>query len=457
MHEPLEGRVTGRKNGGLLQCTGKAVLQKHTHKKIWTLFGKHLLPGILALVILVCGMTAVYLPSTAFSLSRDFPADLSDNITDLTNAADQEETSDIHLIKGSFKSGDTASDVLGLFLPLTEIFLLEKQSRPVFSFTRFKQGQPFEISLLQERFVSFVYDIDDQTRLVIKKEQDSYDIRKIPIQYDIREAVISVSIASSIYAAVKKAGYCTSLAGDLADIFAWDIDFAKDIQPGDRFQVLVKQRYRDDTFQGYGNILAAVFVNKGTVHKAFLFTDADGHAGYYDGNGQSLQKAFLKSPVNFSKITSYFSASRLHPILKTSRPHPGVDYAAPKNTPIKTVADGTITQMAYNNTMGRYITIRHCNGYETSYFHMNAYAAGMKKGAAVFQGDVIGYVGKTGLATGYHLCFRVEKNGKPVNPLKIPQTSATLIASSEKARFAKTIALYSEKLMTAGSLARSTP
>ncbi len=432
-------------------------MEKKAHPKTMTFPGKHLLPGILAFVLLVCTIAAVYCVSTAFSRTQDFHADLSDTATDQTITANQTETSEIHLIKGSFKSGDTASDVLGPFLPLREIFRLEKQSRPVFSFTRFKQGQPFEISLHQDRFVAFAYDIDDRHRLVIKKEQDSYDIRKILIQYDIREEVISVQIASSIFAAVKKAGHCTSLAGQLADIFAWDIDFAKDIQPGDRFQVLVEQRFRDDAFQGYGNILAAVFVNKGQAHKAFMFTDTDGHAGYYDEKGQSLQKAFLKSPVNFSKITSYFSASRLHPILKTSRPHPGVDYAAPKNTPIKTVADGTITQMAYNNTMGRYMTIRHFNGYETSYYHMNKYAPGMKKSASVFQGDVIGYVGKTGLATGYHLCFKVEKNGSPVNPLKIPHTSATPISSSEKARFAKTIALYSEKLMTAGSLARSIP
>ncbi len=449
--------MTVRRNDSLFQFTGKAVLQKKKHTKISTLAGKHLLSGILLLMLLVCGMAAVCLPSTAFSRTRDFPADLSDNTTDENNTIDQSGTSDIHLIKGSFKSGDTASDVLGPFLPLQDIYRLEKQSRPVFSFTRFKQGQPFEILLHQDRFVAFAYDIDDRRRLVIKKEQDSYDIRKIPIQYDIRQEVISVHISSSIFAAVKKAGHGTALAGQLADIFAWDIDFAKDIQPGDRFQVLVEQRFRDDAFQGYGNILAAVFVNKGQAHKAFLFSDTDGHAGYYDENGQSLQKAFLKSPVNFSKITSYFSASRLHPILKTSRPHPGVDYAAPKNTPIKTVADGTITQMAYNKTMGRYMTIRHCNGYETSYYHMNKYAAGIKKGASVFQGDIIGYVGKTGLATGYHLCFRVEKNGSPVNPLKIPQTSATPISSSEKERFSRTIALYSEKLMTAGSMARSTP
>ena len=443
--------MTARKKRSLFQCTGKAVLQKKIHTNILTLPGKHLLPGILALVLLVYTAAAVCLPSPAFCRTRNFPADRSDN----TN--DQTEASEIHLIKGHFKSGDTASDVLGPYLSLQEIYCLEKQSRPVFSFTRFKQGQPFHISLHQDRFVSFAYDIDDQYRLVIKKEQDSYDIRKVPIAYDIRQEVISVHIASSIFAAVKKAGHGTSLAGQLADIFAWDIDFAKDIQPGDRFQILVEQRFRDDAFQGYGNILAAVFFNKGQAHKAFLFTDTDGHAGYYDVNGQSLQKAFLKSPVNFSKITSYFSASRLHPILKTSRPHPGVDYAAPKNTPIKTVADGIITKMAYNKTMGRYMTIHHSNGYETSYYHMNKYAPGLKKGASVFQGAVIGYVGKTGLATGYHLCFRVVKNGSPVNPLKIPQTNTKPIASSEKKRFAKTIALYSEKLMTAGSLARSTP
>lgn len=411
-------------------------------KRIWV--------AVLVLV-LVWGGLLCDSDAAAFSRTPELQKELIDR-----DVTDNIDPSEIKIITGVFNGGDTASCVLGPFLPLQTIYSLEKQSRPVFSFSRFKKGQPFQISFVQDAFLSFEYEIDDQYRLVIKKNKERFGIARVPIQYEIREQVISAEIESNISVALKQAGQPPSLAGDLADIFAWDIDFAKDIQSGDRFQMLVEKRFKKGEFQGYGQILAAVFVNKGREYKAFQYTDTRGHAGYYDENGRSLQKAFLKSPVKFSKITSYFSTERFHPILKTSRPHPGVDYAAPKNTPIKTVADGTITQMAYNNTMGRYITIRHFNGYETSYYHMNSYARGMKKGVSVVQGDVIGYVGKTGLATGYHVCFRMTKNGSPVNPLKIAQTAASPISSNEKQQFSKTIAYYREKLMTAESLARTT-
>jgi murein DD-endopeptidase MepM/ murein hydrolase activator NlpD len=369
-----------------------------------------------------------------------------------------ESIPEIKTIAGVFKCGDTASSVLGPYLPLKTIYRLEKESKPVFAFTRFKAGQSFQISFdRQKEFAAFEYEIDDQYRLVIQKDKDGFDITKSPIQYDIREHVIALTIETNISAALKKADLCPSLGWTLADIFAWDIDFARDIQTKDRLQMLVEKRFKQGVFKGYGNILAAEFVNRDTTYNAFRFVDTRGHEGYYDENGRPLQKAFLKSPVKFSRITSHFSPSRLHPILKTRQPHLGVDYAAPKNTPIKTVADGTITEMGYNNTKGRYMNIRHFNGYETSYYHMNSFAKGMKKGGAVFQGEIIGYVGKTGLATGYHLCFRMTKNGRHINPLDTPETSAKPVASSEMDRFADQVAQYAKKLMTAGSIARSMP
>ncbi|MCP4722367.1 MAG: M23 family metallopeptidase, partial [Desulfobacteraceae bacterium] len=185
--------------------------------------------------------------------------------------------------------------------------------------------------------------------------------------------------------------------------------------------------------------------------------DTKGSKGYYNEKGQSLEKAFLKAPLNYSRISSSFSNRRFHPILKKYRAHPGVDYAAPKNTPIKTVADGTIVSIEYNNSMGRHITIRHLNGYETSYFHMNKYAKGMKKNKQVFQGDVIGYVGKTGLATGYHLCFRMRKQGLPVNPLKLSTASVKPVLEKEMDGFTTQTMKYSEKIRAARKLAQATP
>ncbi|MCP4718305.1 MAG: M23 family metallopeptidase, partial [Desulfobacteraceae bacterium] len=320
----------------------------------------------------------------------------------------------IKTISGTVKNGDTASSLLNTYIPLKIIYDLDHRSNKIFPLTRIRKGQPYKISLLEDSLMAFEYEINKNDRLVIQKEMDTYSISKSPIEYEIKQETISVDIRTSLCEAVKRAGEYSSLTWKLADIFAWDIDFIRDIQPGDQFTVVVEKRYRHEKFYGYSDIKAVFFTNKGVEYKAFFYKDTRGSKGYYNEKGQSLEKAFLKAPLNYSRISSSFSNRRFHPILKKYRAHPGVDYAAPKNTPIKTVADGTIVSIEYNNSMGRYITIRHLNGYETSYFHMNKYAKGMKKNKQVFQGDVIGYVGKTGLATGYHLCFRMRKQGLPV-------------------------------------------
>ncbi|MFU8770162.1 MAG: peptidoglycan DD-metalloendopeptidase family protein [Desulfotignum sp.] len=416
---------------------------KRPENQIWT---------VVLLVLLAWGALLVFPETHAFSRTPDLKEELIDR-----DVSHRKSPSEIQIITGVFKSGDTATSVLGPYLPLQTIYGLEKKSRSLFAFNRFKAGHPFQISLDQDGFAAFEYEIDDQDRLVIQKKQDRFDISRSPIRFEIREQVIAMEIETNISAALTQAGHCPSLGWELADIFAWDIDFAKDIQFGDRFQVLVEKRFRHGEYKGYGHILAAEIVNKGMTYRAFRYTDTQGSDGYYDENGRSLEKAFLKSPVTFSKITSYFSDSRFHPILKTHRPHFGVDYSAPKNTPIKTVADGVIKEMGNNHTMGRHMTIQHFNGYETSYYHMNSFAKGMKAGRSVSQGDVIGYVGKTGLATGYHLCFRMTKNGRHVNPLDAPEASAKPVASREMEQFAGQVAQFTEKLMTAGSIARSTP
>jgi murein DD-endopeptidase MepM/ murein hydrolase activator NlpD len=406
-------------------------------------------------VILVfgfCGLMMFFFTNSAFSRTPK----LQNFIID-PNEINQIHPLEKKVISGVFKTGDTASAVLGPYLPLKTIYRLEKQSKQIFSFTRFKAGRPFHISLYQNEFSDFEYEINDQSRLVIKKTGDQFDVLKTPIRYEIEEEAIQLEIESDIGTALKKAGHCPSMAWKLSDIFAWDIDFAKDIQSGDRFQLLVEKQFRHGEYKGYGQILAAVFVNDGKTYQAFRYTDTRGRAGYYDQKGKSLQKAFLKSPVNYSRISSYFTSSRLHPILKVKRSHPGIDYAAPKNTPVKTVADGIIKEMAYNKSMGRYLTIRHVNGYETSYYHLNGYAKGMKKGGSVSQGDVIGFVGKTGLATGYHLDFRVAKNGQYINPLEIPVARVKPVPVEEMNQFETRMAEYVEKLTDGKAVAMSTP
>jgi murein DD-endopeptidase MepM/ murein hydrolase activator NlpD len=325
---------------------------------------------------------------------------------------------DFQIVKGVIRQGDTASSLLNKYLPLKTIYEISRRSSDIFSLTRIRKGRPYKIIFQENNLIGFEYEIDENNRLVIQKNKDIFSINRLPIEYNAHLEVISSTVTSSLFEAVKKSGEHIKLALNLADIFAWDVDFIRDIQAGDQLKVLVEKHYRDGKLVGYGKIQAAFFTNNGTLFKAFLYKDSNGVSGYYDENGVSLQKAFLKAPLEFSRISSKFTKKRLHPILKEYRSHPGVDYAAPKGTPIKTVGDGVIKQIGYNKGMGNYINIRHYNGYITQYNHMCKFAGGMKKNKSVLQGDVIGYVGMTGYATGPHLDFRMKKNGKLIDPLK---------------------------------------
>ncbi|MBU2630077.1 MAG: peptidoglycan DD-metalloendopeptidase family protein, partial [Proteobacteria bacterium] len=342
---------------------------------------------------------------------------------------------DIQVVKGIVKNGDTASSLLNHYLPLKTIYEISHLSGDVYPLTHIRKGQPYKIILKEDDLIGFEYEIDKEDRLVVQKENGIFSINQAPIKYTLALEVISSTITSSLFEAVRKSGEQSELAWKLSDIFAWDIDFIRDIQPGDQFQVLVEKRYREGKLSGYGKIQAAVFTNNGTVFKAFLHEDSNGSFGYYDENGKSLQKAFLKAPLAFSRISSKFTQKRMHPIFKKYRSHPGVDYAASKGTPIKTVGDGIITEIGFNKGMGNYINIRHYNGYITEYNHMCKFAKGMKKNKRVLQGNVIGYVGMTGYATGPHLDFRMKKNGKLIDPLKHKSPSANPIKSDEMELF----------------------
>ncbi|MCD4720540.1 MAG: peptidoglycan DD-metalloendopeptidase family protein [Desulfobacula sp.] len=356
---------------------------------------------------------------------------------------------DIQVVKGIVKRGDTASSLLKKYLSLKTIYEISRLSSNIFSLTHIRRGQPYKIILQENTLVRFEYEIDKEDRLVVQKENGIFSINQAPIEYDVELEVVSSTIIYSLFEAVRKAGEKTELAWKLSDIFAWDIDFLRDIQAGDQFKVLVEKRYRDGKLSGYGNIQAAFFSNSGTLFKAFLHKNSNGVSGYYDEKGKSLQKAFLKAPLTFSRISSKFTKRRLHPIFKVYKPHSGVDYAAPKGTPIKTVGDGIIMQIGYNKGMGNYINIRHYNGYSTGYNHMCKFAKSMKKNKRVRQGDIIGYVGMTGYATGPHLDFRMKKNGKLLDPLKHKSPSAKPIKPGEMERFlARTLEL-SARMLTA--------
>jgi murein DD-endopeptidase MepM/ murein hydrolase activator NlpD len=227
------------------------------------------------------------------------------------------------------------------------------------------------------------------------------------------------TIRGSLYQSAAGEGIDHDLAFALADIFASDIDFLVDLRNGDRYSFLYEQRFRNGVFVGNGRILAAHFDNDGTRYDAYLFQVPGGDEGYYDRDGHSLRRQFLKSPLRYTRISSGFSRSRLHPIFKAYRPHLGIDYAAPTGTPVATVGEGRVVSAGWNKGFGRCVEIRHNGSYSSTYGHLSRFAPGIRQGAAVKQGQIIGYVGSTGWATGPHLDFRLKRDGRPVNFMQI--------------------------------------
>lgn len=297
---------------------------------------------------------------------------------------------------------------------------IARRSRPVFDLRRMKEGNNyyFFCSPDSNRLAKyFVYEID-QVEYMVYQLTDSLHITRgaKPVVKEIKTA--SGVITSSLWNTIKDNNLNPMLAIQLSDIYAWTIDFFG-IQKGDKFRVIYEESFVDSVSIGIGNIYACQFEHNNVNFYAFQF-EQDSILSYFNEKGESLKKAFLKAPLKFSRISSGFTNARFHPVLKFTRPHHGVDYAAPTGTPVMTIGDGVVTKKAYQGGGGgNYLYIKHNSIYTTSYMHLNNFAKGIAPGVRVRQGQIIGYVGKTGLATGPHLDFRVFKGGTPVNPLTI--------------------------------------
>jgi len=242
-------------------------------------------------------------------------------------------------------------------------------------------------------------------------------------------------VESSLFGAMEAAGGGPELAVRVAQIYQWDIDFFRDLRQDDSFVVVAERQEIDGEFYGWGTIYAARFINRDRVLDAVVYPDDQGRLGYYDLEGRPLRKQFLKSPLEFSRVTSRFSTNRFHPVLKRRMPHYGVDYGAPTGTPVHVTSDGTVTLAGRKGGGGNMVTVRHTNGYETNYLHLSRFAKGIRRGVRVSQGQVIGYVGSTGLASGPHLDYRVQLNGRWINPLSISSPAVEPLADERLQRF----------------------
>lgn len=282
--------------------------------------------------------------------------------------------------------------------------------------------------------------------VVIKHQADGYRIDKTEAALETRVIMRSGRIQSSLYAASDAAGLPDSVTDKLAELFSSDIDFRQDLRKGDSFSVIYSQNYRNGQPVGESKILATEFVNAGRVHRAVLFRDPLGQEDYYTPEGQSLKKAFLRSPLPFTRITSGFTSARFHPVLKTWRAHKGIDYGAPTGTPVKSMSDGTIEFIGQQHGYGNLLVIKHFGAYSTAYGHLSRFAQGLHRGSRVRQGEIVAYVGMTGLATGPHLHYEFRVNGIQQNPLAMNLPITQPLSPAYKARFAQSSKPWAERL-----------
>jgi len=264
-----------------------------------------------------------------------------------------------------------------------------------------------------------------------------WEVRRADTRPDVRVEAVQGEVRRSLFESVEALGESPQLVMDLVEIFSSDFDFTADTRAGDRFRLLVEKRYAGDHFVDYGQILVAQYLSDGRVLTGVGFEGAGGRVAYYDPDGRSLKKSFLKSPLEFTRITSGFTYARPHPILGGVRPHLAVDYAAPIGTPVRAVADGTVLAAGWNGGNGIQVHLRHRSGYETEYNHLSRLGPGLRAGTRVSQRQVIGYVGSTGLSTGPHLDYRVAKNGRFVNPLGERFIPGAPLAGEDHRRFVK--------------------
>ena len=273
--------------------------------------------------------------------------------------------------------------------------------------------------------------------LLLKKTNGTFKEDKSPLNIETHIKMKSGVIRSSLFAATDGANVPDSVATQIAEIFASDIDFNRDLRKKDHFKVVYELHYSNGEVIGVGRVLAAEFINKGKTYQAVYFEANDKEKGYYTPDGKNLRRAFLRSPLKFSRISSGFTRSRFHPVLKKWRSHKGVDYAARKGTPVRATANGTVAVSTRNRGYGKYIILKHRGRYSTVYAHLSRFAKGLRKGKRVNQGDIIGYVGSTGLATGPHLHYEFRVKGIQRNPLRVVMPAAIPLAAKNIPAFNK--------------------
>jgi murein DD-endopeptidase MepM/ murein hydrolase activator NlpD len=320
-------------------------------------------------------------------------------------------------------------------------------ARPLY---QLRPGQPVRVATDEDgRLIALRFLAGNGESLEVARLGDTFAASSAPPATETRLTLRGGEIRSSLFSAADEVGLPDAVTLALSDVFAGDIDFYRDLHQGDRFSVLYETRYVDGEPVAVGRIVAAELVNRGTTFRAFLWQGADGSEGYYAEDGKSTRKAFLLSPMEFSRITTGFTDARFHPVFHTMRAHHGIDFAAPTGTPIRATGDGVITFAGVQNGYGNVIMVQHAGEYSTVYAHLSRLATAAKTGARVHQGDTIGYVGQTGWATGPHLHYEFRVDGEARNPFAIDLPTARPIAAEDRPAFELAIAPFVTELQVA--------
>jgi murein DD-endopeptidase MepM/ murein hydrolase activator NlpD len=366
--------------------------------------------------------------------SGELQNDLVDEIVDDTVFQDDESVitlDDDKVINPwqsiTVKPGDSLALIFSrLGLSPVSLYKIMSLGKEVSNLKKLQPGQQINFHIANNELLDLKYELNLTKTLKISKEDDKFKIEFIQIELEKIVKNTSAIINDSLFLSAKRAGLTDNLIMQLVAIYGWDIDFALDIREGDSFTVIYEEQYKDSIKVSDGPIIAAEFVNRNTPLRAVRYTREDGRVDYYADNGDAMRKAFLRTPVEFTRISSRFNLKRKHPILNRIRAHRGVDYAASTGTPIKATGDGTVAHAGRKGGYGRTVILKHGGKYSTVYAHLRRYAKGARAGSRVKQGQIIGYVGKSGLATGPHLHYEFRVNGVHRNPLtvKLPKVES---------------------------------